>query len=136
MNWKLLTPDQAVAGPTVYLLRDGANVLYVGRSKRLRLRLQQHRLDGRIKFDNILYFVATQHRTATKLEIELIKRLRPRHNVHHCVTKNSRFTLSMPIRLANWLRSVAKRRNAPLSRVAAAFILDYRAELESAKSTT
>jgi hypothetical protein len=69
--------EKDVAG--VYLLMGGDSVLYVGQSRNVSMRVNQHRRDGRIPFDSVRV-VKCGPENLIKIESDLIFEHRPKFN--------------------------------------------------------
>lgn len=73
---KGFVPMLAIASPTVYVLSDGKDIVYVGQSKTPYQRIHQHKDK---KFDQVR-FLACKLERMSYWEKVLIKRYKPRYN--------------------------------------------------------
>ena len=72
--------DLAVLNPTVYLLVDGDDVIYVGATTRgVEQRLHEHAV--RFEFDRVMWLAVPRNRRSA-YEGALIRFFRPPHNIH------------------------------------------------------
>lgn len=84
-QWSALTSGwatyRAPKTPCVYALFQGRTVVYIGKTMRLHWRIDFHRTEKRIQFDNVRFMECATEDDALRVELEGIKALRPIFNV-------------------------------------------------------
>lgn len=97
-------PKKPISG--LYFLWNGPELIYIGRSKDLRLRLRQHAKQGwPMGRPDSVGMLRYHHVAARLLEARLIERFRPRGNkaLHPNVILRRRWSLQFPYRLLSGL---------------------------------
>lgn len=77
----------------IYLLYKSDELVYIGDTTQLRKRIYQHKYNGIIDFDHVLYIPLESRIARKQLESSLIIQYRPKHNITYNIDHINKWPL-------------------------------------------